>query len=1031
MEGVDIACLNSPHETVLAGGVGIIANLEFRLRERGIRTKQLVVPYAFHSAQLDPILGAFGDAIKQVTFERLQVPIISPVTGQLEERIGADYLLRQARQTVQFSPVLERVKGSGALNDRTIFLEIGPHPICSEMIKATLGRDTCTLPTLRRNEDSWAVLVQSLAALHDKGLSVNWGEYYREYEKAHRLLALPSYAFDNSSYWIDYRNDWSLRKGDPPETTINPEKCTKLSYYLHRVVKDEYDGTQATVVYETDLQDEKVHAAISGHRVNGCALCPSSLYATVALDVADHQQNRMKSAQIPLNGRNITHMEVSHPLIVGSLEDEKRVLRTTVELAERHSNIIRVRFSTVASELKETQHACCFLELGKQEDWLSEWAENAYMVQKHLATLDALAALGNSSKITRKLAYRLFRSLVDYAPKYQLMDQVALANSGVEASCKVQLQGENGPHWIDALAHISGFALNANEDTESADFVYISQGWGAMRLGKQLQAGRTYQTYVNMWPQKNGLMDGNVWILSDNAVVGLIEDIQFQKIKRQALNLLLLAPGSSRESANLASPSAMKESAQQQPHLGLPEGRVKPDTKTQDSYRQLVAEELGLPASQLSDNGHLLNLGLDSLMSLTLTSRLQDEWGIEVSHQCLLECVTIGELLAILDNVTGTGHGGSCQGPDIPQDPTAKCCANGPTRSTDSWTQTGSASENINKPFTESEFSFGEAHFSSAQGVALTGDYISDVDPPSGLLFESADSMHKPSESSRIDSEIDSHEPSAKVILLQRRSNLSSNKQLFLFPDGSGSPASYAQFENLSPDFEVYGLFCPYLKIPQAETNGLAATVGIYISAIRENQPHGPYHLGGWSIGGVYAYEASNRLVQMREHVALLLLIDSPCPSIFPPMNSRLIKFFEALGVFDQMPSDIRGRSPLSKREQVLNHFKIATEDLSDYKPVRAMAGEAAPKVFVFWARNGVCEEQASVRDDGSSTDSAYALDNWILAKRTDFGPCGWEALLPVERMVMRVIPGNHFTMMQSPNIAQISKEIQEILRLL
>ncbi|KAK1147336.1 hypothetical protein N8T08_001413 [Aspergillus melleus] len=313
------------------------------------------------------------------------------------------------------------------------------------------------------------------------------------------------------------------------------------------------------------------------------------------------------------------------------------------------------------------------------------------------------------------------------------------------------------------------------------------------------------------------------------------------------------------------------------------------------------------------------------------------------------ECVAIGELLAILDNATGAAHGWSCQGPDIPQGPTAKRCANGPTRSTDSWTQTGSASKNRNIPFTKSVFSFGEAYF-SAQGVT-------DVDPPPGLLFESPDGMHKPSESILLDSQTNSHEPSAKVILLQRRSNLSSNKQLFLFPDGSGSPASHAQFENLSPDIEVYGLVCPYLKIPQAETNGLAATVGVYISAI-EYQPHGPYHLGSWSIGGVYVYEASNRLVQVREYVALLLLIDSLGPSVFPPINSRLIKFFEVLGVFDQMPSDVRGRSPFSKREQALNHFRIATKDLSNYKPVRAITREVAPKVFVFWARNGVCEER-------------------------------------------------------------------------
>jgi thioesterase domain-containing protein len=48
-----------------------------------------------------------------------------------------------------------------------------------------------------------------------------------------------------------------------------------------------------------------------------------------------------------------------------------------------------------------------------------------------------------------------------------------------------------------------------------------------------------------------------------------------------------------------------------------------------------------------------------------------------------------------------------------------------------------------------------------------------------------------------------------------------------------------------------------------------------YIREIRQAQPSGPYHLAGWSFGGLIAYEIAARLQAMGEEVALLALLDT------------------------------------------------------------------------------------------------------------------------------------------------------------
>src|SRR5262249_22049148 len=49
-------------------------------------------------------------------------------------------------------------------------------------------------------------------------------------------------------------------------------------------------------------------------------------------------------------------------------------------------------------------------------------------------------------------------------------------------------------------------------------------------------------------------------------------------------------------------------------------------------------------------------------------------------------------------------------------------------------------------------------------------------------------------------------------------------------------------------------------------------------AAIRQVQPRGPYHLGGWSAGGVIALEMAQQLVGQGEQVGLLTLLDTTVP---------------------------------------------------------------------------------------------------------------------------------------------------------
>ncbi len=107
---------------------------------------------------------------------------------------------------------------------------------------------------------------------------------------------------------------------------------------------------------------------------------------------------------------------------------------------------------------------------------------------------------------------------------------------------------------------------------------------------------------------------------------------------------------------------------------------------------------------------------------------------------------------------------------------------------------------------------------------------------------------------------------------------------LFLLPDLAGSGLPYVALSRLiDTDRPVHALTLPrHEQSGQAAFSSLTQLAELHAQAIQQVQAHGPYHLAGWSAGGVLAYATAARLVALGETVAYLGLIDAPCPAPSP-----------------------------------------------------------------------------------------------------------------------------------------------------
>ena len=285
-----IACRNGPTDTVLSGTSDEMDTVKTVLESAGHRCIKLDVAFAFHSAQTDPILDEFEQACKSVVFREPKLPVISPLLGGVifdDKTINARYMRRGTREAVDFVSAIEDAYDISTASQDTIWVEIGPHPVCTGFLKSivTGNADLVSVPSMRRDDNNWKTLASTMAVLHEAGLPIDWNEFHAPFEQSLRLLHLPSYAWSNKNYWVQYNGDWCLTKGNTfydeekkatGSLSTIPMVTSELSTSLvQRIIRMDIDGPVGTVVMQSDLMQPDFLAAAKGHRMNNCGVVTS------------------------------------------------------------------------------------------------------------------------------------------------------------------------------------------------------------------------------------------------------------------------------------------------------------------------------------------------------------------------------------------------------------------------------------------------------------------------------------------------------------------------------------------------------------------------------------------------------------------------------------------------------------------------------------------------------------------------------------------------------------------------------------
>ncbi|WP_405359025.1 non-ribosomal peptide synthase/polyketide synthase [Kitasatospora sp. NBC_00085] len=256
-------------------------------------------------------------------------------------------------------------------------------------------------------------------------------------------------------------------------------------------------------------------------------------------------------------------------------------------------------------------------------------------------------------------------------------------------------------------------------------------------------------------------------------------------------------------------------------------------------------------------------------------------------------------------------------------------------------------------------------------------------------------------------------------VLLPLRST-GTAEPIFCLPPAGGLSWSYAGLlRHIDPEHPVYALQARGLARDEALPETMAAMAEDYLEQIRAIQPHGPYHLAGWSLGGLLGHLIATRLQEAGEEVATLAILDA-----YPVINEH--------EVVEERPEDV-----LRQLLGYLGHdLAELGEDPLDYARARSLLDDGDSAIAGLEERH--IEALARVGTNIARITQDFSLDRFrgdllvfvatVGKEGSPYTPALWEPHV-VGRVIRHDLAVAHNDLTKAPAWAEIGPVLAQSLR--
>jgi thioesterase domain-containing protein len=235
-------------------------------------------------------------------------------------------------------------------------------------------------------------------------------------------------------------------------------------------------------------------------------------------------------------------------------------------------------------------------------------------------------------------------------------------------------------------------------------------------------------------------------------------------------------------------------------------------------------------------------------------------------------------------------------------------------------------------------------------------------------------------------------------------------------PPGGIVVCYQALAHHLGREQPVFGIRARGLHGEQELPDRLEAMAAEYVAAVRQVQAQGPYHLGGWSLGGVVALEMAQQLLAQGQQIGTLALLDTTPPTEETEFSGREYGLdlsweeLTQLGPEEQLPylwqhalklGVVEPDTPVQLAQQILDDLKRLFHhhfQLADAYALRPYSGR-----ITLFRPSEAPVAVATLPDRG--------WGKWAAAVRVHF------------------VPGQHHTMVKEPHVQVLARKLSACLQ--
>ncbi|WP_017318022.1 non-ribosomal peptide synthetase [Mastigocladopsis repens] len=249
-----------------------------------------------------------------------------------------------------------------------------------------------------------------------------------------------------------------------------------------------------------------------------------------------------------------------------------------------------------------------------------------------------------------------------------------------------------------------------------------------------------------------------------------------------------------------------------------------------------------------------------------------------------------------------------------------------------------------------------------------------------------------------------------------------SQPPLFLVHPLGGEILCYrALAMHLGRDQPVYGLQQQGLDGEQSFLTQVEDMAALYIEAMQSIQPRGPYYIGGYSFGGIVAYEIAQRLSRQGEKVGLLVMLDTCRPG-----TEKRLPFL--MRVFEHIKNFIQ-KGPTYLQQKLVGWSEWGTYQIRDKYKRFLEKSEALPEgdkhldilganvqALNQYSFQGYPGRMTLLRTDDKNRHDAVGVQYDALF--------GWGELV-VGGIDVYHIPGSHLSLLEEPNVQVLAEKLK------